>query len=141
MTRTLDEVIESIRQLAEAKQCIYYSPDEGGAVGTSSYEPDPAYVPLLALLQPKDIPIETSDGHWAQIAAEEYWQNVPDGAPEGALMKALLECMDALDESISLGYKAFDLLVELRILMDSQGDTRLAAFEVVEAWLKEGRDM
>ena len=125
MTRTLAEVIESVRQLAEAVtvecSCCHGAgyfvstvgsqggPEPGtascGACGGHGKNPDPAYAPLLALL-------EEESREWVSAVV----------APKGALRGSLEDALDVV------GVKLWGI--------SAHPITDLAAVKAVEAWLK-----
>ena len=157
MTRTLDELVETVLRLAKAQtvECpLAYLPHHGLAHATSpemprcekGRVPDPAYAPLLALVREERniICVDLTcfaDGkyrgglrkdhlHPELVTRTAYWEAAPNGALEGALIKALSPLA-----SIS-GDPADNLVASLGHLLWRQDDTRLAALEAVEAWLK-----
>ena len=156
-TRTLAEVLESVRALLEAKtvECVYGADGKqenqygdrvwcGRCDGKGHYF-NPALAPLLALVSYVP-PLLQEEGCTCGTCRESdfearlrYWETALDGALEGALIKALgrmkQEHHPDSQDFATLARTRFKLL---HLLMET-GDTRLAACEAVEAWLKEAK--
>ena len=133
MNTQLETALAAMQKAILAKQVVYHNPDDlGGEIGTNYYEPDPAYAPLLALVQ-EECPYEGTHKYFTvpcdlcqdgYILRTAYWQVAPNGALEGALLK----CLRLLRAS-SAG-----ILVNL---LNLEGDTRIKALKLVLAWLRD----
>lgn len=153
-TRTLAEVLESVRRLLKAKRlpCPH---NLGESCKCADGYADPAYAPLLALFQEDckhpnsawrdtagfqafcpdcGVQWEPTPGHLAVpagvVSRFPYWQAAPDGALAGAIYRAIRV------RHLELPYDAMDFAESWWDAMRSDANPDQAALEVLEKWLK-----
>ena len=129
MSNLKPETLEVLREALEAKVVVRHVPDFVGdkpqSEGTNSYEPDPAYAPLLALVK-GDCPAR---GYHYSCA--DYWAAAPDGALAGALLYAMWRLWERQGRDEAIADVARDL-ASLQMLPDCDQVT----VEVVTNWLR-----
>ncbi len=120
MPKTLSQTLEAIRSAVEAKTVD--SHEHGG----DYFVPDPAYAKLLAVVH--DMEAEYK-GDYPE--ATWWW----DGAVEGAFIKALQVIWRA-EPSLHKALLISNVVRQLVKMVLEEGDTRLAAAQVVLEWLE-----
>lgn len=158
MTTISESTFESVRQLVAAKtiECPdHVVGDSGGTArcregrlrtGSPGMVPDPAYAPLLTLLQEECpgprvrwhrlCPGPDTEGH--SHSRFPYWQGVPDGALEGVLLKALIPLALAWVGS-GPDNPTTALMSTIAHLLWREGDTRQTTLEVIEKFCRNAQ--
>lgn len=135
---TLEAAVEEARALLRGQRipCSYphseLTPQSHRAICVDRMVPDPAYTPLLALFEE---PCACSNCRGLTTPNLLHWMDEPNGALEGALMKATTEFLDDhyfYDKTLHLHHILTNLL-------QNDGDTKLAAVQALVEWLKKER--